>query len=273
MNCYSDLVTVKDRLQITATTWDTMLLEMLNSASRIIDNYCNRHFYVKSETRYFNGAVPLQIDDLLSIDTDGLTTDEDGDATFENTFATTDYILYPLNKFPKTKIELSADSNYGSFGYTKKGCSIAGKWGYGDGDSATPYTDSGDEVEDTGGIETDDTTITVTDADNFAPGQTILIESEQCYISAYDTSANTLTVTRAVNGTTAAEHDKDTTIYIYDYPDDIAQATLQMAERYYETKGRVFKSEKLGDYSYTMDGLTVEDIKTRLLGVYRRRML
>lgn len=251
MNLYNDLVTIKADLGITGTTDDSRLLAYLEGASRVIDRFCNGHFYIKSETQYYDGIVPLQINDLLSIDTNGLTTDEDGDATFENTFATTDYILYPLNTFPKTKIELSADSDYGNFGYPKKGCSIAGKWGYGDGISATPYTDSGDSTGDN--LSDTATTCDVTDADTFSPGQTILLSSEQCYISGYDTTNDTITIVRGVNGTTAVGHNAGTGIYIYDYPADIEQACLALAETAYDTrKTHGYKSERLGDYSYTL---------------------
>ena len=265
MNLYEDLVAVKDSLGITATTNDNRLLALLEAASRIIDNYCDRHFYIESATRYFDGITPLQIDDLLSITT--LTTDEDGDATFENTFATTDYILYPLNEYPKTKIELSIDSDYGGFGSSKKGCSIAGLWGYGE--SATPYTDSGDDVADDP-LSSSATSVTVTDADNFSPGQTILIESEQCYISAYNTTSNILTVTRGVNGTTAASHVLSTDIYIYDYPADIEQVCLSLAEKIFATRGKGFKSERLGDYSYTKEEGKIPEPEKALLRQYRR---
>lgn len=256
MNLYNDLTAVKADLGITATTDDARLLTMLKAASRAIDNICKRHFYTISETRFFDGAVPLWIDDLLSINTSGLTTDEDGNATFENTFATTDYILYPLNEYPKIKIELSPDSDYGSFGYPQKGCSIAGLWGYGDGISVTPYTTSGDSVQDTGGISATATSITVTDADNFSAGQNIVIPessaSEQCYVSAINSSTNILTVIRAINGTTGATHAKDKTIYIYDYPADIEQVCLEIACRLFAIRGKAFQSERLGDYAYTL---------------------
>lgn len=267
MNLYSNLVAIKDSLGILATTHNDRLLALLEVASRTIDRYCDRHFFVKSETRYFDGSkAPLQINDLLSIDT--LTTDEDGDATFENTFATTDYILYPLNTFPKTKIELSVDSDYGGFGHRKKGCSIAGKWGYGDGVSAMPYSSSGDLTGDN--LSDVATSCDVTDADNFSPGQTILLSSEQCYISAYDTTGDTLTLIRGVNGTTAVGHNAGTGIYIYDYPADIEQTCLSLAEKIFTTRGKGFQSERLGDYSYTMAKSSIPEPEKTLLTQYRR---
>ena len=199
MNLYSNLVAIKDSLGISGTGDDDILLLRLEASSRIIDNETGRHFYVKSETRYFDGEVPLRMGDLLSIDTSGLTTDDDGDATFENTFATTDYILYPMNIYPKTKIELSVDSDYRSFGNRVRGCSIAGVWGYGDGVSAMPYSSSGDATTDN--LSDVATSIGVTDADSFSPGQTVLLSAEQCYVSGYDTSANTITLVRGINGT------------------------------------------------------------------------
>lgn len=250
MNLYSNLVAIKDSLAISGTDDDTRLLALLESASRIIDNETKRHFYVEAETRYFDGAVPLRVDDLLSIDTLGLSTDDDGDATFENTFATTDYILYPMNIYPKTKIELSVDSDYRSFGHRVRGCEIAGLWGYGDGVSAAPYSSSGDTTGDN--LSDTATSCDVTDADNFSPGQTILLSSEQCYISGYDTTGNTITLVRGINGTTAVGHNAGTGIYIWEYPADIEQTCLSLAEKLFVTRGKGFQSETLGDYSYTM---------------------
>ena len=206
--------------------------------------------------------------DLLSIDSSGLTTDDDGDATFENTFATTDYILYPMNDLPKTKIELSVESDYRSFGNRVRGCSIAGMWGYGDGVSATPYSSSGDATTDN--LSDTGTSITVTDADSFSPGQTVLLSAEQCYISGYDTSANTITLVRHVNGTDAVGHNSGTGIFIYDYPAEITQTCLSLAEKLYVTRGKGFQSETLGDYSYTMAKSSIPEPEKTVLMPFMR---
>jgi len=61
----------------------------------------------------------------------GFRLDTDGDGAYESTLATTDYKLYPLNKMPKTRIEISSNSNYGGFASgVKKGVEIKGTWGY-----------------------------------------------------------------------------------------------------------------------------------------------
>src|SRR3990167_11281712 len=107
---YCSIADIKGILGITATTDDTVMRKISEAASRSIDQYCNRYFYTQSATRYFDGGVKLWLPDLLSINASGLKTDEDGDATFENTFATTDYLLYgvgledTLNTVPKIRL-------------------------------------------------------------------------------------------------------------------------------------------------------------------------
>ncbi len=239
MNCYTDIAKLKRRLNMASvTTNDTEFSELLNAASRQIDKYCDRKFYVKSETRYFPGVSSrLWINDLLSINTSGFKTDEDGDATFENTLATTDYILYPLNSYPKTRIELSDDSDYGGFGTgVKRGVQIAGLWGYGDGESATPYYADTSTAE---ALDASETGIDVTSAANLRAGMTILVESEQMYIS--EIVNNVLTVTRAVNGTTAATHTTLNQIYVYQYPDTIVEACIIQAMRWWKRKDSAYQ--------------------------------
>ncbi len=140
--CYASIADLKGILGVTSTTDDTVMRKMLEAASRSIDRYTNRFFHTLTETKYFDGAKTLWIPDLLSITT--LKTDEDGDGTFENTFQVAtipvDYLLYgaggddALNLYPRIRIEINPDGDYGSFASgVKKGVEIAGLWGYGDG--------------------------------------------------------------------------------------------------------------------------------------------
>lgn len=128
---YCTLEEIKSTLDIQLDKNNSLIMSMIESASDLIDHWCDRHFDSRSETRYFDGASTiLFIDDLISITT--LKIDEDGDSTYESTLAATDYVLYPLNTTPKTWIEISSNSDYGSFASgIKKGVEIAGSWGYG----------------------------------------------------------------------------------------------------------------------------------------------
>jgi len=241
-NLYADLNTLKSRLGIEGTGEDTDLLALLGAASRAIERWCQRPFYIKEETRYFEGsATPLFFDDLLSIDASGFKLDQDGDGTYGSTLATTDYVLYPLNKYPKTWVRISSDSDYGGFASgIRQGVQIAGKWGYGDGESATPYKDSGVNVP-TGDITAAATSmaLTSTEGDTFSAGMTLRIEDEQIYVSAVN--ADTLTLERGVNGTTAASHVATTDIYIYEYPEPIREAVLIQAARLWKRKDSSFQ--------------------------------
>lgn len=266
MNCYASIADLKTALSVTSTTDDTVMRKIIDAASRMIDSYCGRKFYIENTTKYYDGALRLWVDDLLSIDTSGLKTDEDGDATYENTLATTDYLLYPLNKYPKTYIEISNDSDYGSFGGgVKNSVKITGLWGYGDGISATPYIADTTIAEDLTAGEAD---ITVTAATNLSAGQTILIGSEQYFI--YSISSTALTTEPGVNGTTEATHSSGATINIYQYPLDIWQTCLKLAAAVYDTRQEQgIKSKTLGDYSYVMADRMLDNDIISVLQSYR----
>jgi hypothetical protein len=178
---YATIADVKGALGVTTTTDDVVMRKLCEAASRAIDNYCNRHFYTTKETKYFNGGRTLWLPDLLSIDASSLKTDEDGDGTYENTLATTDYQLYgvgledTLNTYPKTRLELGNDSDYGGFGTgIKKSVQIAGIWGYGDGISATPYVADTTLAED---LVAGEAAVDVASVTNLSPGALILIGS------------------------------------------------------------------------------------------------
>ena len=277
VNSYATLTELKAILGISSTTDDTPMRKILEAASRAIESYCNRRFYSTTETKYFDGAITLWIPDLLSITT--LKTDEDGDGTFENTLATTDYFLYgggledTLNLYPRTRIEINPNGDYSSFANgVKKGVEIIGVWGYGDGTTATPYVTDTTTAE---AISAGEVAIDVTSATNLSVGHTILIESEQMYITSIST--NTITVEKGVNGTTDAAHDTAKTIYFYRYPRDIMQACIDLSVALYQNRAKQgLQSERLGDYSYTIAGTSlgknmVESILDNVRGYRRMR--
>ncbi len=221
---YAALTDLKALIGETGTGNDSRLRAVLEEVSAYIDNYCKRHFGVRSETRTFTPVSSryVIVDDLLSIAT--LKTDEDDDWDYDYTWATTDYHLIPFNSWPKWQIKVKSGGDY-SFPLQEEGLQIAGLWGYGDESSATPYIDSGTTatVATTAG-----TAVTVASASGLAVCQTILVESEQMYVTAI--SGTTLTVVRGVNGTTAAVH-AGKSLYIYQYPRPITEAALIQAVR------------------------------------------
>ena len=256
---YASIGDLKGILGITSTTDDTVMRKILEAASRSIDSYTNRTFVTQTATKYFDGGYSLWLPDLLSVTT--LKTDEDCDGTYENTLTTDDYILYGvgledrLNTYPKTELVINSSlGDYGSFASgVKKGVEIAGIWGYGDGISATPYVADTTITED---LTAGESAIDVTSVTNLSAGQLILIGSEQYYI--YSISTLTLTVEPGVNGTTQATHSSGATIYIYQYPSDIRQACIDLSVALYQNRSKQgLQSERIGDYSYTIQGTSL----------------
>jgi len=131
-----------------------------------------------------------------------------------------DYLLMPYNSTPKVEIKLNEDTAK-SFHAGQQTLAIAGSWGYTNDTSAVKTT--------TGAITS--TTVTswgVNDASGLSPAQTILVDSEQMYITSI--SSNTLTTERGVNGTTAATHSAGANVYTYMYPELVAQVCLDLGK-------------------------------------------
>lgn len=135
-NGYITAARFKNRMGITdtATTDDDTIDEIINSVSRFIDSFCGRRFYGASEARKYtpvqNGIV--FIDDLLSVSTFG--TDTDGDRTYEDTWATTDYDLMPANALldgqPYTWVQQAEQSDYSLPVGITNALQITGMFGY-----------------------------------------------------------------------------------------------------------------------------------------------
>jgi len=240
MNAYADLTTIKSSsyLNLEGTDDDVYLRKLLEDAARVEDNECRRHFYCYEGAKYMDGAEGNLYfpDDVLSISS--LKTDPDADYDYDNTLTeNTDYILKPLNGYPKLFAEPGYSPSYNFVPGIPRGIEITGVFGYGDGVSATPYSASG--ATNNGAIEsTTATTFTASDGTLLAIGQTVRIDDEQMYITGIST--NTITVKRGVNGTTAATHEDAQAIYIYEYPMPIAEACLITAMRVWKRKDSAF---------------------------------
>ena len=236
MNSYITLETIKSPsvLDIRDDDHDARLLSLIESASRAIDGYCRRHFYVLRATRLFDGddSAALRTPDLVSIDTDGLTTDDDRDGVFETVWSSDEYRLDPANADPAGGHDTArpywsvcvsdagrADRSFPSGPRTVR---IAGEWGFwrrlrsAEATVANAVDDLRSEivVGSLGGIQV---------------GHTLLIGKEQVYV--HGISARTLSVTRGVNGTTSAGHDPGDGISIFEYPAPVSEAALVHAAR------------------------------------------
>ena len=135
-NGYCTLAELCTFARVSGTADDDMLVAAINAVSRWIDEYTGRRFWKDGAdtTRYYTAefADLLFIDDLSAALT-ALYTDEDGDRTYERTWAATDYDLQPDNAAadgkPYTQIATTPDGNY-SFPSGAKGVKITGKFGW-----------------------------------------------------------------------------------------------------------------------------------------------
>jgi len=146
-NGYATLAEVKERLftDETVTSDDSMIESMVEAISRVIDSICHTRFWATSETRYYtakNGRE-VRVDDLLSVTT--LATDGDGDLDYDETWATTDYLLMPRNAprndEPYTYIRQHPNGTK-YFPTLEDGVKITGVFGYSTGDAPTPINEA-----------------------------------------------------------------------------------------------------------------------------------
>lgn len=121
---------------------------------------------------------------------------------------------------------------------------ITGWWGYRR-DYANAYIDSLDSVQDNP-LSASSTTITVTDVDDadalfwsprFDAGNLIRIENELILVLATDTTLNTLSVRRGMNGTTAVSHALNTSIKVWYPEEDVMDTVSRQAAYFYARRG------------------------------------
>lgn len=232
---YATLTQVRAYLKLTATETvdDTLLQTCITWANQTLDTL--RRGDVRLETRYYDyplaavqlfgyydaetwvaqmnaagllGAGRLQLDDDLL----ALSSIMNGDGT---ALPTTEILLEPANIYPKAVLKIKTGSAYRWLpdDENREQCiSVTGLWGYRP-QYASAWV-STDTVQNNP-LTAAGTSITVVSAARFQAGQLLKIGDEFVAVTAINTTSNYLTVTRAANGTTAAEHTQSTAIYIY----------------------------------------------------------
>jgi len=101
-NGYVEIEQFKSTADLGGTSFmDGDITIALLAASRAVDEMCNRRFWPDSDAtqvRYYtphNSGRYVDVDDLITLTT--FKTDNGGDGTYENTWASTDYLLKPDN--------------------------------------------------------------------------------------------------------------------------------------------------------------------------------
>lgn len=239
-NWYANLAQLKDAcgLPATATGDEDQLRACLETASRLIDDWCNLagHFYPQVATRYFTplDTQRLWLDRPLTAIT-ALRTDAGGDGSYESTWTATSYYLNPPTATdasppePYTEIEVRQNSTIVFPARVRRGVELAGTWGWYDQreNSTAILSTTG------GGANATQLTLTVTGASSLYAGQTLLIDTEQIFVVEASASGagvgGVLTVERGKNGTSGATHASGSAIQLYRYP-IVERACLYQAQ-------------------------------------------
>ena len=236
MNTYTSLHTLKSPsiLNLTDDAHDDRLLMLAENVSRHIDRFCNRHFFCLKATRLFDGSGgdTILLPDLVSLDPAGLRTDDDLDGSFETTWPESDYLLYPANADPAAGLDVSSPYNKlvvnttsglrESFPAGRRTVQLSGQWGY----WTRLWTAEGSLEE---ALDADETDALLSAVTGLSPGHTILFDSEQMYVRKI--VGSTLTVTRAVNGTSPSTHRFGDGVRVFAYPGPVTEATLLQVSR------------------------------------------
>lgn len=259
-NAYCDLATLKSAgaLNINGSGYDGRLLSLLEEASRVIDGYCNRHFFTLEATRQFEarwqaaGLQQLLVPDLVSAATVRVAAravNENGQGDGPE-WRTPYYRLYPLDAAPdqpwgRPYTRLAMWPGWSSR-IPPPGChtlvEVAGRWGY-----REVTADVGASIAPGAAVGPGDTSMTVTAeiaAASLAAGQTLAVEQEQLYVTAVE--GQQVTVERGVNGSEAAAHAPGTSIGVFRYPGPVTEACLQLAAGLWPARNGGEETEGLG---------------------------
>lgn len=222
---------LKDNIADPLSVDDAIYRRVLEAASEQIDEHCQRTFRVVTATRYYTPAFSdaLEVEDLLAVTS--LKQDKDGDGAYEDTWATTDYRLWPLNaavnRRPYTELRLRPNGLYTFTVGVEAGIELTGTWGWYEDLEALSSTL-------TAALSSTATSCTITDGTEVEALQTLRIDSEDIYITGI--SGATLMLVRGVNGTAAAAHDSGASLRRHRYPARVVEACAIQALRLFNRK-------------------------------------
>lgn len=177
-----------------------------------------REIYAWSDIDYYRGTLALLLrwcdQPVLSVSSfiwDSVTQTSDN------------YYVGDESHFPCERLTLNDGASWSFGSGFSSNVSITGVWGYHPNPDRL-WLDSGDSIQDAGGINATVTTVNVTSGANFETYQYIRIDDEWLFITSI--SSNALTVERGVLGTTATTHNNDTQIDTMQ-PYDVASAACR----------------------------------------------
>jgi hypothetical protein len=214
-------------------------LGVLESVSRLIEARMERSafgsgFGPRTGTNRYDGCgrnYLRLVDDLLTVTSITILAST-GAASSTVLVADTDYYLLDGNdgysSGPYRKVLLH-QQGVSAFGSGFRVTDIVGSWGYQDEKYVSTTTVAS-------GLASDATvtTFTTSATPTIEVGHTLLIGTEQLYVTGL--SSTTATVVRGVNGTTAAVHANASAISVYRYPRQVSDVALRLFVRRWKAR-------------------------------------
>ena len=213
---------------------DDVINDMIETASRRIDNLTGRAFYPSIQTKSYDIPRENKLwfqDDLLEV-----ISFLNGDGT---TIASTEYVLEPLNLYPKYALHLSdvtstiyvTDSNASS----EAVLDLSAFWGYHDQYATRAWRVAGTLSAAWASTTTLTASLTAGHILDTHGGQVVKINNE--LLNTVSVVGDTLQVfMRGDNGSTAATHLISATVYLWTPPKDISMLALEIARVMYRAR-------------------------------------
>ena len=340
---------VKNAGKIRGASYDAQIDRIIDAVAKRIERHTRRYFVPLTETRLYRWprlkpgglSYVLRLDqDLLSLTT-FQTKAQDASPT---TIASTDYFLEPVNQTPydRVEIDLSSTAAFESGATPQRSISLLGSWGYSNATKTGGTVSSGlasdaaavsmvcsdasligvgltlliqseqifvsertfaalaSILVDDAGITADmaDVTITVDTGHGIVKGEVIRLDSEEMLVEgtsattltvqrayngtvlathANDTAVHinrTLTIVRGVNGTTAAVHANATAISIYDLPADIVNLAVAESLSIFHQEGSGWgRSVGMGEGAVELNQRQLAQLWKEITGSYQRFLM
>ena len=212
---------------------DASMLSVLESVSRRIDEWTGRGsgFGPRTGTNKYDGdgGIELWLEDDLATATPTVTVASSTGATGSAVTVDTDYYLRrgdgSYGDPPYRRILLHGAGGRSAFGVGYRVTTVAGSWGY----PSITRTLTPTVAE---ALDASETSIDVSALTGISAGQTLLLDSEQVYVTAtVDSTTDSIVVDRGVNGTTAATHLTGIAINRYIYNATVVDACNRVALR------------------------------------------
>ena len=263
MELLATLDDVKRALNVTGTTYDAVLTQVLTQTSRLVSAAAGRRLLPWAATRTVDGDGSGRLwlpEAWLAIATVSLSSDggQSYTALAGAEWGASNGMVW--DEPPYELLALNPNGAYGEFYAGERTVRIVGTLGW-HASYGAAWPASGDTVQ--AALAASAATVTVADADGvdaqgvaprFSVGNLLRIESEYVGVIAVNATTNVLTVERGANGSTAAGHAQGSAIFTF-RPDGLAnQAAVTQASRAFKRGQQAFAdagaSAELGQLVY-----------------------